>query len=675
MKKLIFLIFLVFSLNGYTQLFPNPTTLSTGQGPIGTLDPIWLVSPWYISSPPNPIGLVYTPALININCAPGAWVDPTSLPAPVNNGNWITGNEADCANNALYGYRYFRLTLNLPPDCNGNSVADNGNYILYLSGYVDNGITDVFVNGTSLGINGGNFSVGTQLDMTLPGPWVPGVNYVDIQVFNSPGTSQNPYGLLLVANNAAAANSDLDNDGIPDNIDLCPCEPSFTNNGCPPPITPNTTICQGETTTISIFAVADFLWNTGQTTSSISVSPNTTTSYTCTLTYPNGTQEFLTSIITVNSSYNSTINASICAGEVYSFAANQYTQAGVYTFISQTINGCDSTSILTLTVHPSYNDTLYQTICVGESISFEGTTYSTPGIYNLLLTSIEGCDSLHVLNLTVLPTSSSILAVTECGNYTWNGQNYTESGTFSFLSLNSVGCDSIASLTLIIHPDYNIAIDTAICQGTAFVSNGFSYSQTGNYSILLQTGNGCDSVLLISLTVYPIPMAPQLYSNQPECPGDALELTASGTGSATIYWQGPSEFYSNQSSISLIASNGTMGEYSAYCVENGCFSDVSSISTSISFPNNFNDREFPNILTPNQDFINDDLDLKSIFQSCLSYELRIINRWGNLVYLQKNDSEPFKGNTQSGNKLEEGVYFYQLTYDDGVKSGFFHISR
>ena len=45
--------------------------------------------------------------------------------------------------------------------------------------------------------------------------------------------------------------------------------------------------------------------------------------------------------------------------------------------------------------------------------------------------------------------------------------------------------------------------------------------------------------------------------------------------------------------------------------------------------------------TNNDNQNNDDLDLKSIFQSCLSYELRIINRWGNLVYLQKNDSEPF----------------------------------
>ena len=184
MKKLLFLLFLVLSKNGYSQLFPNPATLSTGQGIIGTFDPIWLVSPSFSSAPPNPIGLSYTPALINNNCAPGAWVDPASLSAPVNNGNWITSNGPNCGNNTVDGYWYFRLTLDLPAACNGISVAVNGNYILYLSGYVDNQITDVFVNGTSLGINGGSYSDGGQLNMTLPGPWLPGINFVDIQIYN-----------------------------------------------------------------------------------------------------------------------------------------------------------------------------------------------------------------------------------------------------------------------------------------------------------------------------------------------------------------------------------------------------------------------------------------------------------------------------------------------------------
>ena len=88
--RLLLLVLLITFTNVNGQNFPNPATLSTGQGVPGSIDPIWLVSQLYINNPPNPMGLVYTPALINNNCAPGAWVSPSALPPPINNGNWIT---------------------------------------------------------------------------------------------------------------------------------------------------------------------------------------------------------------------------------------------------------------------------------------------------------------------------------------------------------------------------------------------------------------------------------------------------------------------------------------------------------------------------------------------------------------------------------------------------------
>jgi gliding motility-associated-like protein len=675
MKKLLFLLFLIFTINGYSQLFPNPATLSTGQGVIGTFDPIWLVSPWYTSSPPNPIGLTYTPALINNNCAPGSWVDPASLPAPVNNGNWITGNEANCANNTADGYRYFRLTLDLPPDCNGNSVVVNGNYILYLSGYVDNGITDVFVNGTSLGISGGNFSAGTQLNMTLPGPWVPGINYVDIQIYNIPIASGNPYGLLLVANSAASANADSDGDGISDINDLCPCEAGFASNGCPPPITPDIQICLGESTTIEVATAGTFLWSNGETTGTIFVYPVATTTYTCSITYPNNTQDNLSSTVTVVPSYNTTISAIICEGETFLFADNPYNQTGNYSVINQTVNGCDSISNLNLTVNPIYIETVNQSIFQGETVNFEGTSYSTAGTYQVTLNSSQGCNSVRILNLTVLNTSSSTLNVVECGQYSWNSQNYTTSGSYTFTTLNNNGCDSVAQLNLTIHPIYQVAIDTALCQGESYTNNGMTFNQTGNYTIPLQTINGCDSTISINLIVYPIPVAPILTTNQPECPGEELQLSAITALNSELFWQGPANFYSSNNPISVLASNSTIGSYLAFSIANGCVSDTSFISTSILNPDDFEGRDFPNVLTPNNDFINENFNLHEIFQSCLAYELRIFNRWGYIVYFQTNETDPFEGKTQDGLELTEGVYFYKLNYEGGQKTGFFHILR
>jgi hypothetical protein len=243
-----------------SQVFPDAASLSTGQGNIGELDSFWSASPWFDSPPSSPNGLVFTPALINNSCAPGAWVDPTQLPPPVNNANWITGNEGPCDNNPISGFRFFRLTLILPEECAGQSILTPGTYVLYLSGYADNTITDVFVNGTSTGISGGDFTSSGFLAMELMGPWVVGTNYVDVLIENFPGGENNPYGLLLVADSNAGSTSDLDGDGFSDFVDECPCQPGV-ENGCNPEIT-ELSICSGQSITLSAPIAGNYTCNT-----------------------------------------------------------------------------------------------------------------------------------------------------------------------------------------------------------------------------------------------------------------------------------------------------------------------------------------------------------------------------------------------------------------------------
>jgi gliding motility-associated-like protein len=165
----------------------------------------------------------------------------------------------------------------LPASCNGTSIAVSGNYKLYLSGYVDNVISDVYVNGVATGINGGNYVPGGQLDMTLNGPWVTGWNYVDVLVYNYPGAYLNPYGLLLVANYSATLNSDLDGDGVVDLYDLCPCQPGAAPNGCCPlEPTGNTTqtFCNSARISDLVANGTSIQWYSDSTTT-ISLNPNT----------------------------------------------------------------------------------------------------------------------------------------------------------------------------------------------------------------------------------------------------------------------------------------------------------------------------------------------------------------------------------------------------------------
>ena len=70
--------------------------------------------------------------------------------------------------------------------------------------------------------------------------------------------------------------------------------------------------------------------------------------------------------------------------------------------------------------------------------------------YNLFTNSV-GCDSTHTLNLTINNSTTSSSSATACDSYNWNGTTYTSSGVYTDTLINSVGCDSIATLNLTIN--------------------------------------------------------------------------------------------------------------------------------------------------------------------------------------------------------------------------------
>lgn len=924
-----------FGFNIHAQGFPNPSTLSTGQGAPGTIDPLWLASPWYAAAPPNPMGLPYISTLINNNCAPGAWVDPASLPPPMNNGNWITGSDGDCATNTQAGYRYFRLTLNLPPDCNGFSVTNPGTYILSLIGYADNTITDVFVNGNSTGISGGSFGPGTQLSISLGGPWLVGTNYVDVLVYNFPSNPGdiNPYGLLLVADANATDAMDTDGDGISNLNDLCPCDAgtnpygctdptlhncdidairdAFTNAGCvempgcssdcsiyflnPTPLTgsdaqsfaetlganlvsvqslqeneciltglnnlgygvgdvvwigfsdelvegsfvwydqspvvytnwapgepnqagdedcvqiypgggapgtwndlpcsssnsksiievnlcpvidagPDQIICLGEDanlqSTATLFGSApyDYLWSTGQTGQSILVSPTDTTEYSVLTTDLYECEAMDSLMVYVVTPPVSTFSATtVCQGFPTSFTdlstfpdntatINQWSwdfgdgftstsQNPTHVFANSgthvvqltvtSTNGCTDVFTFNVTVHPKpVADFSFSDVCEGTAMSFSnestiasgtilsnewhfgdgGTSnnpspnhqYFTFGTYSaqLIVTSLLGCkDTITQLVEVFESPVANFNAVNVCdgelvtfnntstpvsATSTWDfgdgssatglnqTHNYTQAGNYSVeLTVTDLNnCESTVSQTISVFPNQFLTLNETICEGESYFFGGNAISVAGNYQDLLQTSNGCDSLVVLNLSVLPRPATPEIISNSPlECPGDELYLSIEAVSGASYFWLGPNGFTNATPTFYLTLDEAGVGTYSVYITVNGCPSFSDSELIQILGSGELEMTDFPNIITPNGDGINEFLNFDDYFTSCLNYSVVYLNRWGSKVFEQKMGSDPFTGVDFSGNELTDGVYFYTLRYGDFEKSGHITISR
>ena len=201
--------------------------------------------------------------------------------------------------------------------------------------------------------------------------------------------------------------------------------------------------------------------------------------------------------------YTQEIHHAICEGSVYTENGFNVSEAGTYTQNLQTIDGCDSVVTLTLSVNPVESTTLSAAICEGTSYTENGFNVSEAGTYTQNLQTIDGCDSIVTLTLTVNPVESMTLsaAICEGTSYTENGFNVSEAGTYTQNLQTINGCDSIVTLNLTINPTYNITIDASINEGETYEENGFSESEAGTYVHTLQSEFGCDSVITLNLTV------------------------------------------------------------------------------------------------------------------------------------------------------------------------------
>jgi hypothetical protein len=71
----------------------------------------------------------------------------------------------------------------------------------------------------------------------------------------------------------------------------------------------------------------------------------------------------------------------------------------------------------------------------GNNGTITGATYdSNVPVQSCGLTNANGCDSTAILNLTINPSTTSSVSVTECDTYSWNGQAYTSSGVYTYVS-------------------------------------------------------------------------------------------------------------------------------------------------------------------------------------------------------------------------------------------------
>lgn len=155
-----------------------------------------------------------------------------------------------------------------------------------------------------------------------------------------------------------------------------------------------------------------------------------------------------------------------------------------------------------LPVYPSWDKTVYDTICQGQSYVFGNQTLYDAGTYQAQLTSIFGCDSLVTLHLTMgTLTGSATASICQGQSYTFGANILYDAGTYQELFTTPDGCDSLVTLTLDVYALTGFET-VSICQGQSYVFDNEVLYDAGVYQKTLTTPDGCDSVVTLTLDVY-----------------------------------------------------------------------------------------------------------------------------------------------------------------------------
>ena len=334
-------------------------------------------------------------------------------------------------------------------------------------------------------------------------------------------------------------------------------------------ITGNSSFCQRDNVTLTATGASTYLWNNASTNASITV--NNAGTYTVTGTNVNGCSNTATKTVTVNPTYNVALTQDMCEGESYNFYGQNITTAGTYTHTLQTVNGCDSVLTLTVTMKslPTATITGNTTLCEGENTTLTangGATYvwsnastnssinvSQSGVYTVTATNAEGCSNTANVTVTVNPLpnvsiggdnsfcqgDNVTLTATGANTYVWgntstnasitvsNAGNYTVTGT------DANGCSNTATKTITVNPTYNVPLTHSMCEGESYNFYGQNITTSGTYTHTLQTINGCDSVLTLTVTLKTLPPT-AITGNTTLCEGESTTLTA--TGGTSYIW-------------------------------------------------------------------------------------------------------------------------------------------
>ena len=218
-----------------------------------------------------------------------------------------------------------------------------------------------------------------------------------------------------------------------------------------------------------------------------------------------------------------TFPLTVCASELpFQWYGKSYMESGQYS--TDTIHGeavnkvyMDTVHTVNLTILPVSAGDTAAIAC--EEFEWYGQMYEQSGDYDHTLVGANrhGCDSVVTLHLTINHATAGDTTVTVCEEFTWYGQKYTESAEPTHTFTNIHGCDSVVTLHLTIN-HANSSEETRT-EYESYEWNGVTYTESGDYTYETKNAAGCDSTATLHLTIEERPHIDYTYDTVYFCQG------------------------------------------------------------------------------------------------------------------------------------------------------------
>lgn len=169
---------------------------------------------------------------------------------------------------------------------------------------------------------------------------------------------------------------------------------------------------------------------------------------------------------------------------------------------------------------------LFFSICKGQSLEYDDSTYTESGVYEHHFTSFNGCDSLVNVWVSVSspPLVSFSTSICEGEEFVVGDSVLTQTGSYHIIFSDSSGCLQDWTVGLDVFPNYVINIDSNYVP--PLIINSTPYHDTLTFTFEFVSSNGCDSTLIINfypltgtnqpivapkINIYPNPTKGQFY--------------------------------------------------------------------------------------------------------------------------------------------------------------------